>query len=681
MKFKHHFTMRRVGLLVLLAAFLVLLTAASVKKRDYSPLDRAFYLTDKQIAFVRPGLQFDITDVMIAGDGTVSVDFTVADDRGLPLDLDGVFTPGPISASFVLTRIPEGETQHVAYTVRNQTSPITNVTAEQAAADSGGSFTKLGEGNYRYTFGTKLPAGFNPNETHAVGVWATRDLSEFELERQVANTVVNFLPSGGPVQVVRDVAATESCNRCHDPLGAHGGARQLVELCVLCHTPQTTDPDTGNTVNFPVLVHKIHRGEDLPSSQAGTPFQIIGFRQSLFDVSEIVFPQDVRYCQTCHNPELASQAEAYLLRPNRAACGACHDDVNFATGENHLGGPVLSDRFCSNCHFPEGELEFDSSIRGAHIIPNQSAQLEGINIEIREVVNTGPGQMPTVFFSLKTDAGATISPSSMPLFNLVLAGPTTDYSFLRSESAAADSVPFEDGFTYTFQNPIPEDAEGTFVVGAEARRTSVLNAGFVNEFTTNESAQENPVYFFGVTDPEPEPRRMVVTDANCETCHENLELHGTIRHDPQYCVLCHQPGNDDSNRRPEDQLPAQSIDFKFMVHRIHRGEELTRDFTVFGFGSRPINFNEVLYPGDLRNCAKCHVGESYFVNSPGILPTAATEREFFTPIPPNSAACLACHDSLEAAAHAFVQIAPFGEACGACHGAQADASVARVHAR
>ena len=39
-----------------------------------------------------------------------------------------------------------------------------------------------------------------------------------------------------------------------------------------------------------------------------------------------------------------------------------------------------------------------------------------------------------------------------------------------------------------------------------------------------------------------------------------------------------------------------------------------------------------------------------------------------TPQQPTAAACLGCHDSQSAAAHAFVNTAPFGEACAACHG-------------
>lgn len=650
----------------------------AIQQLDYSPFDREAYLTTQQILFIRPGLDLEVLEVDIAPDGTVAVDFMITDDKGLPLDIDGIFTPGEVSASFVLARIPEGETHYVAYTTRTQTSPITGESAIQPTADSGGTFTKLSDGQYRYTFNTKLPADFDADATHSIGIYAERDLSEFDLGEQVDNEVVDFVPSGGELPAIHDVVSTESCNQCHDPLAVHGGVRQDVELCVLCHYEGVIDPDTGNSVDMKVMIHKIHRGENLPSVEAGMPYQIIGFRQSVHDYSDVVFPQDIRNCDTCHRPP-AEQHEAWLLRPTRATCGSCHDDVNFATGENHPGGPTISDNFCSLCHFPEGELEFDSSIMGAHTVPSQSSQLPGINIEILDVQNTNPGDNPTVFFTLTNDAGETLLPSDLSNLNLAMAGPTTDYSFLSRENAQDASIPLDGGFTYTFEEPLPGDAVGTFAVSAEARRNILLNEGTTEEFSQREAA-ENPVFYFGVTDLEPAPRRMVVSEANCEMCHNQLSLHGDQRNNPEYCVFCHHPAADDAARRPLEEFPARTIDFKFLVHRIHRGEDLEREFTVFGFGGTPHDYTEVLYPGDLRNCAKCHVDQTFQVPSAGILPTVAA-REFFSPIPPNSAACLGCHDDVASAAHAFLQIAPFGEACGVCHSQDAEFSVTRVHAR
>ncbi|HSR67884.1 MAG TPA: OmcA/MtrC family decaheme c-type cytochrome [Acidobacteriota bacterium] len=665
-------------MLLFTAVAATLLSAATLDRLQYSKFDLRHYLTSEQVAFVRPGLDFEVQDVILGENGIVQVEFTVADDRGLPLDLNGVFTPGEISASFILARIPQGMDTYVAYTTRVQNSPITGDSAVQPSADRGGSFERLDDGRYLYTFGTTLPADFDPNATHTVAIYSERDLSEFELGEFVDNDVVHFVPGGGEPQI-RDVARTTSCNQCHDPLALHGGVRRDVDLCITCHYPGVIDPDTGNTVDMRVMIHKIHLGEDLPSVQAGEPYQIIGFRQSVHDYSEVVFPQDIRNCTSCHTPE-AMQAQAHVLRPTRDSCGSCHDDVNFMTGENHAGGPVMTDNFCANCHFPQGEFEFDASILGAHTIPAQSQQLAGINITIDEVMATGPGENPTVVFRVTDNEGNTQAPSEFPFFNLVLTGPTDDYSFLVSERVVEAAAPFGDGFTYTFNAAIPDDAEGTFAVGAEAFRNVLLNEGLTTQMSHRETA-ENPVTFFAVTDPEPVMRRMVVDDAKCESCHENLALHGTIRHNAtDYCQMCHNPLADDSPFRAAEDFPPRSIDFKFMIHRIHMGEELSRDFTVIGFQGSVHNYNSVLYPGDLRNCMSCHVDESFTVPAGGVLSTVAP-REFFSPMPPNTTACVGCHDSEATAAHAFVNIAPFAEACASCHREGAAFAVSRVHAR
>ena len=119
-----------------------------------------------------------------------------------------------------------------------------------------------------------------------------------------------------------------------------------------------------------------------------------------------------------------------------------------------------------------------------------------------------------------------------------------------------------------------------------------------------------------------------------------------------------------------------------MVHRIHKGEGLKNDFTVKGFNKSTHNYNEVLFPGDLRDCAKCHVNNSH---REGLGDPVKTERALFSPMGPTTAACLGCHDSNDAQAHAYLNTATFGtksqEACGACHDPGSEWSADRVHAR
>ncbi len=664
----------------------------------YGPADKEYYLTPKQIAFIRPGLVLELRGLTIPADLHPVVEFSISDPAGLALDIDGVFTPGPVSVTFLISRIPAGEQQHVNYNTRTRTGPG-GQPVTQADRDRGGAFALVEAGIYTYTFNDALPQDLDRGAPHTIGVYARRDLREFELDRYVDNQFFHFLPTEGGVTLLdappRDVVVTEACNQCHNPLAYHGGSRREIEICIQCHTPQTISARTGADVDLKTIIHKIHRGADLPSVESGTP-NLIGRR----DFSDVVYPQDIRNCEKCHLPgpdqgvvngvlvktgrlgaaEIVggTQSMAWLMRPSRAVCGSCHDDVNFASGENHVGGPQISDNLCANCHFPEGELEYSSDIRGAHTEPRKSRQLGGINVQIMDVTGTGPGENPTVYFTVRNDAGDDLEPSSFNRFRFNLAGPSTDYvGQVRESEPLTESVPFQDGYTYTFGATIPPDATGTYVIGHESRRDAFLNAGTTEEFRIRESSGENALYYFGVTDAEPLTRRAVVAQEGCHRCHDLLSFHGGQRHTVQYCVTCH-------NANAFDEEGGQlGIHFKYMIHRIHRGTDLARDFTI-----EDTSYNGLRFPGDLRDCGTCHVNETHTIANemgefpllPGLLSTQ-TPADLFSPLPPITAACLGCHDSVAAAAHAFTQIAPFGEGCGACHGRGAEFSVERVHAR
>jgi OmcA/MtrC family decaheme c-type cytochrome len=94
----------------------------------------------------------------------------------------------------------------------------------------------------------------------------------------------------------------------------------------------------------------------------------------------------------------------------------------------------------------------------------------------------------------------------------------------------------------------------------------------------------------------------------------------------------------------------------------------------------------VKFPGDRRNCAKCHAGTSYTLPLPTGIASVITLRDYFTPQGPGTAACLGCHDNQDAAAHAYLNTTTFGgttpaEACATCHGTGKDWDVAKMHAR
>ena len=232
-----------------------------------------------------------------------------------------------------------------------------NPSQTQAGTDSGGTWKTNADGDYTYTFATKAPANFDATATHAIGVSAQRDLSEFITYAEfaeTANDVYNFVPNGSAVKVIRSVVPTAACNNCHDPLIGHGGSRLTVEMCILCHTPQTINPDTQLTQDMNVLIHKIHMGQNLPSVKAGTPYRIY-HRGAWSDFSDVGFPSgtdELKTCTVCH--QNAPQADNYKNAPSRAACGSCHDDVNFATGANHVNLPQVDDNMCANLPHAEG---------------------------------------------------------------------------------------------------------------------------------------------------------------------------------------------------------------------------------------------------------------------------------------------------------------------------------------
>jgi hypothetical protein len=374
------------------------------ERRHFSPREKAFYADAQTVQFVHPGLVIAVTGATVAADGTITTQYTLSDPGGLPLDNTGVTTPGTISISFVAAALLGGQEQYTAYTTRAASGTMIP-SLQQPGADSGGTLTSLGNGAYQYVFKTKAPSGFDKSATHTIGIYGSRNLTAFNLGTNYASTTFNFVPAGGNVTHTRDVIRTSSCNQCHDQLSAHGGSRRGVDLCVLCHTPQNIDPNTGLTMDFKFFIHKIHMGSQLPSVIAGGSYSITTpFGTS--DYSKVVDPADPRRCAVCHQQSTgAEQARVFLTNPTRAACGSCHDDVNFASGQNHAGGPQLDDNLCATCHIPQGELPFDASIQGGHIVPtdtvstypqNPDPLLSGLNFSITSVTNTNAGRAPVV---------------------------------------------------------------------------------------------------------------------------------------------------------------------------------------------------------------------------------------------------------------------------------------------
>ncbi len=618
---------------------LVAASLTSAPRRAYSPQEKAFYAERATVEYVNPGLKITVNSAAIAANGAITVTYTLTDPNGIPLDAAGVNTPGAISLSYIAAVLPKNQEDYTAYTTRAATGTVI-ATTNQPGADSGGVSTAgTTAGQYTYTFHTTAPTGFDATATHTIGIYGSRTLTVYNLGTNYASTTYNFVPNGAKVTNVHDIIETASCNACHDQLSAHGGSRRGMPMCVLCHQPQNVDPNTGDTMDAKVFFHKIHMGASLPSVVAGAPYIPAVNSHGSFNYSTVVFPADPgdpRRCTMCHSQSTgAAQATAYLMNPSRAACGACHDNVNFATGLNHEGGIQNDDTECANCHIPKGEMDFDASITGAHVAPTASSLLSGLTVAITGVTNGTAGKAPTVTFTVADKNKNPIVLSKLSSISFTMAGPTTDYGSTIfgtntstpgyvTESASAATCSASGTCTYQFTNIVPAKASGTYAIGVEARRSETVPE-LINGTTVQTAIQygaPNVVSYFSVDGSTLAPRRTVVALANCNGCHASLQLHGALRNNTEYCVMCHNPSNTDFTVRPtatvvaQQSLPNQGIDLNKLVHRIHFGPNAAADgakypYVVVGHGGAVSDFSQTLFPplsptgsaGDTANCS------------------------------------------------------------------------------
>ncbi len=662
-----------------------------------------------------PGIQFDVESAAIDAQGVATAVFTVKDADDKPLDVDGVFTEGAISVRFVLAWLGVDDqgrpNTYTAYTTRQATGNGQTVT--QASTDSNGMMELMSaaDGRYRYTFGTMaMPA--DRTLTHIVAAYATRTVDGV---RYVSNDELTFRPDGMAVTVTREVVTDAACNNCHGDLAIHGGSRKHVQLCITCHQPQSSDPDTGNTVDMTVMIHKIHMGEHLPSVQNGTPYRIIGNRNSVHDYSTVLYPQPLNDCSTCHQ---GANGMLGLQRPTRAACGSCHDGTSFVDPAPmgmtlHSGGAAANDMMCATCHPASGGL---AGITDKHAVGLLDPMRPRVEFGLVSITDTAPGQTPTVRFTVSV-GGTPRDIVATPLTTLraTFFGPNTDVArfwqgTIQGGGASGTLAPVA-GMAGTFDwtaaaaAAIPADASGSYTVGLE---------GYIQETGGPRNAAEAPILAFAVTDATARARRTVVSSAKCNSCHKDLALHGDQRKNPNYCVACHNPDNVNEERfarREGRSVWIPSVDLGVMAHKIHAGEHLTQQpyilggFPVANAGNpdgNPINFGEVRYPNTLSNCKVCHEGTSYSLPlAAGVQPIrleqrtctedpaadaddycagAAWEVSATRMVPRQTAVCTACHDDDATAAHAELETTTGGvEACATCHGSGSAYDVELVH--
>jgi OmcA/MtrC family decaheme c-type cytochrome len=232
-------------------------------------------------------------------------------------------------------------------------------------------------------------------------------------------------------------------------------------------------------------------------------------------------------------------------------------------------------------------------------------------------------------------------------------------------------------------------------MGGEARSTVTVLAGTTSSQSVTKGSP-NPVVNFSVDGSAVLPRRTVVALTNCNHCHVSLSLHGGLRNNTEYCVLCHNPSNTDFTQRPnavvaaDKALPPQGINFNLLVHRIHDGVNVVpaggKPYIVVGFGGSHNDFSDVLFPAMspegsatyLQNCSMCHANGSE-QNLPIGLNQVTDPQGLINPVQAVSSACSGCHVSKPEGSHFLANTTSLGEGCTVCHAAGAQFAVDAVH--
>lgn len=628
-----------------------------------------------------PGINVSVEEVTFPADNRPEIVVKFTDDAG-----NAVNAIELSDARFILDYLETAATgstpRFISYTTRLEGGTALQSNYDGARQDG---LTWNGDGTYTYKFADAIATKIDTNVTHQLAAQIRRDYP-VDGERYTYNLVHTFRPDGQAVLATRDIVKTETCNKCHTRLAIHGGGRREVQLCIMCHSTQSTDAQSGNSLDFPQMIHKIHRGANLPSVLAGDPYQIVGFGNSVHDYSEVHFPQDIRNCAVCHEGD--AKVGEHLSKPTLEGCASCHDRTFFGTGAPpegwaaHTGGPQANNALCGQCHPATGGA---AAIMTAHVLPTESDEAPGLDIDILDVIATpgqaGAGTVAIQFQLTENDAKAVLTDvTQLTSFSTVVAWPVPEYeTYVRETLNAGNVVANNDGtFMYTYTAAFPSDTGETFAVGMEGRRSFTFRGATLSQGTAH-----NPVMAFTFNGSTPETRREIVDPAKCNECHNELRIHGSLRTTVDYCVMCHNPNETDEARRPAEAMPPETVHFKHMIHAIHAGSDLENPFTIYGFGGTPHPFQEnVHFPGLRQQCTICHVnGTENLPIADEALSTMITQADQpVSEMQPVASACTACHDGLLTGIHALLQTSIEGvESCAVCHGPGAEFAVSIVH--
>ena len=633
------------------------------------------YLSAQDVTYVRPGYRIILNSFTIPADRRPVADVTFLDDLDQPLDRDGKVTPGACSASFILAWYDAAHRDYVSYTTRVQKSPITGVSAIQAAADSNGTWTELELGHYTYKFGTALPAGFDLTKTTRWASTAAAHLTDIIGKDYYANNInFDFRPDGAAVTEKWDAIDDGDLQRLPRPaLGSRRLRAATVKLCVLCHTRRSRSTrDTGNTVRLQGHDPQDPHGREPANGSSTAATTAFGATRLLDRDLPAGHPQLHHLPQgrrrrgrhLVHQPD----PQGVRLLPRHRSTGRPARTTAPARRPTTPRAPTATS--------PQGELEFDVSVKGAHTIPLKSTQLKGLKIAGQE--HHQHRHRPEADRDLQAHQRRRqlVDPTTLNRVRLppsVVRPPTTASTSARPDSRQRHRQRRQLDLQLQHRHP--------------RRRHGILDARLPTSTATSRSTRADGGSPRGRHEPDRSPSRSPTpggraprpssTRPSATSATMSSALHGGQRtkvdgvrdlpqpHEPRLAVDRRAGAN-------------ESIALKWMIHRIHTGEELDRDY---------------VYASATSTSTRCATRATAATARPATRPaptacrcrtTCCRRRRRATstsPMAAGAASCLSCHDSVDAAAHAYTNTAPFGESCASCHGTDAEFAVAKVHAR
>jgi OmcA/MtrC family decaheme c-type cytochrome len=351
-----------------------------------------------------------------------------------------------------------------------------------------------------------------------------------------------------------------------------------------------------------------------------------------------------------------------------------------------------------------------------------------------------------VQFTVTEDGlGRNLLTNPLTQLRATIAGPTTDFvgtlptngvniATIQGGGATGTltAVDAPNGvFSYTFATALPATATGSYQLGLEGYWSptcgnAVCDIGENGNLcpadcgavlsnvpaSTPRFAALSAIKAFAVTGVVV-PRRTIVSAEKCNACHKDLAFHGGGRKNANYCVMCHNPNLANTGRISRFEgstMLAESVDFRVMIHKIHRGEELSQPYLLGGNPTPTVanpagtmhDFAEVRYPRSRKDCNACHVSNNWTLPLPdSYLPSTLVEMTCTEPVgndtnnfcdapfwnasattklPAQTAVCTSCHDPSYVTAHALLNVTPSGlEACATCHGPGAMFDVGVLH--